>query len=166
MVTASQLWSWVLQAGSLAGVASLAWHTWQAWEKSRDRLGLSVSRAGDQTLEVFITFRPKSHHAGLEARVRVIDPPDGKVALLEPTRSESLQTAIRNAMSEMQAGELAKGRLLQWAGDEEGLYRARALVITSAGPDGELRARLRVEIWTTGYPRQLLAITKRVSGMD
>ncbi len=69
-------------------------------------------------------------------------------------------------MSEMQAGELAKGRLLQWAGDEEGLYRARALVITSAGPDGELRARLRVEIWTTGYPRQLLAITKRVSGMD
>ncbi len=162
----SSAWQAFLQLGSLAGLASLAWQGWRTWQESRDRLALVTSGTGEHSLELIVSFRPKSHHAGLEARIRVLEPSGAKVAFVEPDPNESIDAAIRSAIKEVQADKASTGRLLHWAGDDDGLYKARAYLATEASADGCLRAKVRVEVWTTGYRRRLLAVTRRVSAID
>lgn len=150
----------VLKAGSLSGLAAFAWQLWNAYDNRRARLAIeAVSESevsqGEESFLAWVSYTPKDRHQGLEVRATVLDPPVAKIAAMERNTGgpRSVRMDIENAVRTLQAGKVTSAPLHHRDGDPDGMLRAPLHV---TGLDGlPLAATVRVEVWTTGYPRRL-----------
>lgn len=155
----------VLKVGSLSGLAALGWQLWRAWDERRWRLAAETRRNGEHSMDVVVSYRPKSQHLGLEVRAQVLHPKGARAAGVDrPLARDTVRSSIERAVQQLTAGPSTGIRLEHREEDPEGVFRG--VVYVTGMPEDTVAATLKLEVWTTGYPRRIARRTFKLSPID